>query len=112
MSARLVEQSVLPFVRVQALDGRDLMAALAECKSCGVRGGAVYDWPHLAAARKAGVDAVVTLDLRDLQGLTRPGDPQVALPKRAVFLRAAVGRRPAARAGRSQPGGPPSRARR
>ena len=35
---------------------------------------------HLAAARKAGVETLVTLDVRDFQALLRPGDPTVKAP--------------------------------
>lgn len=80
VATRLIEQSVLPFVHVQALSGRDTVAALAERESRGVRGGAVYDWLHLAAARKAGAEALVTPDVRAFQMLARPGDPRIAMP--------------------------------
>ncbi len=76
-AAQLIEHSVLPFVQVQALSGKDVVAALAECEARGVRGGAIYDWLHLAAARKAGAEALVTLDARDFQALSRPGDPRI-----------------------------------
>lgn len=80
LAARLIEQSVLPYVRPVSLSGTDLMAALRECEARGVRGGAVYDWLHLAAAREAGADTLYTLDTRDFQALTRPGDPVIAAP--------------------------------
>jgi hypothetical protein len=35
---------------------------------------------HLAAARKAGAEVLVTLDLRDFQSLARPGDPRIEMP--------------------------------
>ena len=79
-AVRLVEQSVLPFVQVKLLSAKDLMAALAECESRGVRGGAIYDWLHLAAARKARAEVFYTLDLRDFQSLARPGDPSIEMP--------------------------------
>ena len=79
-AARLIEQSILPFVQTQTLSGKDMMAALAECESRGVRGDAIYDWLHLAAARKAGAEVLVTLDLRDFQSLARPGDPRIEMP--------------------------------
>ena len=53
VATRLLDQSVLPFVSVHALSGKEMMAVLGECESRGVRGGAVYDLMHLAAARKA-----------------------------------------------------------
>jgi len=79
-ATRLIEQSVLAYVQVHTLSGQDMMAALAECELRGVRGGAIYDWLHLAAARKAGAQVLLTLDLRDFQSLAQPGDPRIAEP--------------------------------
>jgi predicted nucleic acid-binding protein len=42
-----------------------------------VRGGAVYDYLHLVAARKSGAEAVVTLDRKHFAALVREGDPHV-----------------------------------
>jgi predicted nucleic acid-binding protein len=79
-AARLIQDSLLPYVQVLTLTGRELMTALAACEARGIRGGAVYDWLHLAAARKAGAALFVTLNLRDFQALARPGDPQIQMP--------------------------------
>ena len=79
-AAALIEQSVLPYVQALTLTGKDMMAALVACESRGVRGGAIYDWLHLAAARKAGAEVLITLDLRDFQSLARPGDPRIEMP--------------------------------
>lgn len=79
-AARLIEQSVVPYMQLQSLSGKDMAAALAECESRGVRGGAIYDWLHLAAARKAGAQVMLALDLRDFQSLARPGDPRIEMP--------------------------------
>jgi predicted nucleic acid-binding protein len=79
-AAALIEQSILPYVQALTLTGKDMMAALVECESRGVRGGAIYDWLHLAAARKAGAEVLITLDLRDFQSLARPGDPRIEMP--------------------------------
>jgi predicted nucleic acid-binding protein len=79
-AAHLIELSVSPYVQTQALSGRDMVAALAECEARGVRGGAIYDWLHLVAARKAGAEVLFTLDLRDFQTLARPGDPRIESP--------------------------------
>lgn len=75
--SRLLEDSVLPYVRLVHLTGRETMAALADCERRGVRGGAVYDLLHLAAARKAGAQALVTLDVRDFSALAVAGDPPI-----------------------------------
>lgn len=80
VATRLLDQSVLPFVSVQSLSGKDLMTALSECEARGVRGGAVYDLLHLAAARKAKAAVLVTLDARNFRALARPGDPRIESP--------------------------------
>lgn len=76
----LLQESVLPYVQLVSLSGREVLAALAAADSRGVRGGAVYDLLHLAAARKAGVERLLTLDVRDFQALTLPGDPRIESP--------------------------------
>ena len=77
---RLLEESVLPFVQIQALTGREVMTALAESEMRGVRGGAVYDLLHLTAARKARVERLVTLDERNFHALARASDPRIESP--------------------------------
>jgi len=80
LASRLLEESILPFVKLRTLSERDTVAALRDSAARGVRGGAVYDWLHLCAARKAKAEAFVTLNLRDFQALVRPGDPLVQAP--------------------------------
>jgi predicted nucleic acid-binding protein len=80
VATRLLDQSVLPFVSVQSLSGKDILAALSECEARGVRGGAVYDLLHLAAARKAKAAVLVTLDARNFRALAKPGDPRIENP--------------------------------
>ena len=80
VAVQLLEESVLPFVKTVSLTGKDVMAALNDGRVRGVRGGAVYDYLHLVAARKAGAERLVTLDLRHFQALARAGDPRVEGP--------------------------------
>lgn len=75
-----IEQHVLPHVRLHALSGREFAGVLGECQARGARGGAIYDLLHLAAARKAGADKMVTLDVRDFRALFRKGDPAIEAP--------------------------------
>ncbi len=77
LAHRLLKESVLPYVKTVTLAEREVMAALAQAQSRGVRGGAVYDYLHLTAARKAGAEALVTLDLKHFSALAQPGDPRV-----------------------------------
>lgn len=79
-AATLIEQSVLPFVAPVALATGELMRALNDAQSVGMRGGAVYDYLHLVTARKARVQRLYTLNLRHFQAFHRPGDPEVAHP--------------------------------
>ena len=78
--AQLIEDSVLPFVQAVHLTGKEAMAAIADSERRGVRGGAIYDLLHLAAARKAGVEVLFTLDLRDFEALAAAGDPKIRMP--------------------------------
>ena len=80
LAASLIQKSVLPYTTVQSLSPKELMLALLDCEQRGVRGGAIYDWLHLAAARKAKAEVFYTLNLRDFQALARPGDPTISLP--------------------------------
>jgi predicted nucleic acid-binding protein len=79
-AAALIDASVLPFVTLVALSGRETVTALRACEARGVRGGAVYDWLHLAAARKSGATRLFTLDIRDFQAIAQPGDPEIVAP--------------------------------
>ena len=78
--AELMDESVLPYVALQTFTCKDLMAAMKAAQARGVRGGAIYDWLHLAAARKAGAEVFYTLNLRDFQALAKPGDPALRVP--------------------------------
>ena len=79
-AARLIQESVLPYVQLVSLSGKQVMAALATAQARGARGGAVYDLLHLMAARKAGASRLLTLDVRDFQALAQPGDPRIESP--------------------------------
>jgi len=80
VAAALLGESVLPYVQIVTLSGKETMAALADCEGRGVRGGAVYDFLHLVAARKAGVERLLTLDVSHFQALSHPGDPRMEAP--------------------------------
>ena len=81
VAAGLIEGSVVPYVTVHTLSTKELLAALQACEQRGARGGAVYDWLHLAAARKASAEVFYTLNLRDFQALAKPGDPALRVPE-------------------------------
>lgn len=79
-AVQLIEHSVLPFVETVSLTAREVRSALGECRERGVRGGAIYDFLHLCAARKSGAERLYTLDVRHFEALSKPGDPRIETP--------------------------------
>ncbi len=79
-AAQLLSQTVMPRVQVVELTADELLAALRLARLHGVRGGAVYDFMHLVAARKASVAVLYTLNLTDFQHLRRESDPEIQRP--------------------------------
>ncbi len=80
LAARLIDETVLPFVKVVSLTPREMTATLNQCQTRGVRGGAIYDFLHLCAARKAAATVLVTLDVRHFEAIARAGDPRIQAP--------------------------------
>lgn len=78
--AKLIKETLLPRVRVLHLDEQEVVEALQAARRHGVRGGAVYDFMHLVAARKSGATVLCTLNLDDFQQLSRVGDPLIQQP--------------------------------
>lgn len=79
-AASLLRNQVSPRLEVISLSESDLLDAYAEPESRGVRAGAIYDYLHLVAARKAGADRFYTLNLSDFRSFHRLGDPEIVLP--------------------------------
>jgi predicted nucleic acid-binding protein len=79
-AARMLSETVLPRVTVIDLSSEENVAALAIAQARGVRGGGVYDYMHLVAAKKAKVTMIHTLNLEDFLHLRRVDDPEVQLP--------------------------------
>jgi predicted nucleic acid-binding protein len=77
LATRLIKESVLPFVQTVSLTGNEVMFALEQSHARGVRGGAIYDYLHLVAAKKAGAEKLVTLDKRNFEALAQPNDPAI-----------------------------------
>jgi len=79
-AANLLRLHIAPKFRIVSLEADDLLTACEEAQARGVRGGAIYDYLHLAAARKAGAKHLFTLNLDDFLSFHRPGDPEILLP--------------------------------
>lgn len=79
IATQLIE-SLVPRLRLIDLSAADMVAALRECDSSGVRGGALFDFLHLHAARKASAAALYTINVRHFAALARTGDPDIESP--------------------------------
>ena len=80
VAAETIGASVLARVEVIQLTPGEMLRALHECQARGVRGGAIYDYLHLVAARKAKARRILTLNVRHFQSFHRPGDPEIVHP--------------------------------
>ena len=78
--ARLIRESILPWVRTTELDDAELVEAMSVSQDRGVRGGAIYDFLHLCAARKVSATRLYTKDVNDFKSFHRPGDPEILHP--------------------------------
>ena len=63
-AAQMIETNVYSRMKVMTLTARETMNHLSGCHRLGIRGGGVYDSLHIAAARKADVSEIFTLNLR------------------------------------------------
>ena len=77
MAAELIEKTILPWVKVIQLSPKELIGAFHDAQSRGIRGGAVYDYLHLIAAKKAGTAQFYTLNISDFPAIHRSGDPEI-----------------------------------
>ena len=80
IAAEMIRESVLPCVRFVEVSVEDVIAAQLNARELGVRGGAIYDYMHLVAARKAGVKCLNTLNVKDFRILRRDDDPLIERP--------------------------------
>lgn len=79
-ASELIEQDFLPLLSVTSLTPTEMMRAMRDAQSRGARGGGIYDYLHLVAARKAKAARIYTLNLSNFRALYRPGDPEIVHP--------------------------------
>lgn len=80
VAAKMIRESIVPCVRFVELSVDEIIAAQGSARKQGVRGGGVYDYMHLVAARKAAADLLCTINLGDFLHLHREGDPEIRRP--------------------------------
>ncbi|MGB6220853.1 PIN domain-containing protein [Haloferula sp.] len=79
-ASSLLRDQLAPKTKPISLTEKALLRAYADAESRGVRGGAIYDYLHLVAAKKAGAEKLMTLNLYDFLSFHRPGDPEIIHP--------------------------------
>ena len=80
VAASILRDKVAPRLAITSLLESDLLSGYENAEARGVRGGAVYDYLHLLAAKKSGASRIYTLNVTDFRAIHRPGDPQIAHP--------------------------------
>ncbi len=80
LAAAMLAEDYAPGLAFTALTPNEMLRALGESESRGVRGGAIFDYLHLVAARKARAAKLYTLNVSNFRACHRPGDPEIAHP--------------------------------
>lgn len=81
LAAELIENSLVPRLRFVDLGAAEVRSAIRDSEAVGVRGGAIFDFLHLIAARSAAAAALYTLNTRHFVALARKGDPTIERPE-------------------------------
>ena len=76
----VLEEDFIPSLEVISLTPAETLRAMRESQPRGVRGGAIFDYLHLVAARKARAKRLYTLNVANFRSFHRPGDPDVLHP--------------------------------
>jgi predicted nucleic acid-binding protein len=79
-ATRVIEVSFEKQLQPLSLTWKEIHHLLADCQARGIRGGAIYDFQHLACARKAGAKTLLTLNTKDFLAFAREGDPAIQAP--------------------------------
>lgn len=80
VAAHVLEANLLKRVQILTLSPKEVLQMLKLCRERGVRGGAVYDFQHLATAKKAEAEVLFTLNMTDFRAFSRRGDPRIEKP--------------------------------
>lgn len=70
---QLLEQSILPYVALVSLNGREYKEIVRQCAQAGWVGGRVYDLIHLRCAQKSRCDRIYTFNIREFRALAPAG---------------------------------------
>jgi len=80
LAASVLEEDYVPRIHAATLTSSELLRAMREAEARGVRGGGIFDYLHLVAARKAKAAKFFTLNLSNFRAWYRVGDPEILHP--------------------------------
>lgn len=80
IASDLLEKHYIPRVTIVSLTPVEMLRAIRESEARGVRGGALFDYLHLVAARKAKAAKFYTLNTSHFVAFYRAGDPEIVHP--------------------------------
>lgn len=83
-ASEILAEDYAPCFQLVELSPKEILRALGETESRGVRGAAVFDYLHLFAARKRKAPKLYTLNLSNFRAFYLPGDPEIAHPNGAL----------------------------
>ena len=81
LAAELIDTSLVSRLRFLDLGATEVSGAIRDAEAVGARGGAIFDFLHLIAARRAGATVVYTLNTKHFTALARKGDPKIERPE-------------------------------
>lgn len=80
LAASVIEEDYLPALTITPLTPTEMLRAMRDAEARGVRGGGIFDYLHLVAARKAGAKRFYTLNISHFRAFHRTGDPEIVHP--------------------------------
>lgn len=80
IAAEVLEDDFVPLMSTVSLTPTEMLRAMREAESRGVRGGGIFDYLHLVAARKAKATKLYTLNISHFRAFHRHGDPEIVHP--------------------------------
>jgi predicted nucleic acid-binding protein len=80
LAVQIIEDDYLPLLTVAPLTPAEMLRAMRDAEGRGVRGGGIFDYLHLVAARKAKARRIYTLNVSNFRAFHRAGDPEIAHP--------------------------------
>jgi predicted nucleic acid-binding protein len=79
-ASAVIEEDYVPCLFLTSLTPTEILRAMHDAELRGVRGGGIFDYLHLVAARKAKASRFYTLNTSNFHAFRRADDPEVLHP--------------------------------